>query len=155
MSAPDHDPEPDPELAPRLRTIHPEGWRAPSGYANGVLSEAPGRLLSVAGQIAWDAEGRLVGEDDFAVQFRQALSNVVDVVRAAGGEPRHVQEMTVYVTDKHAYVASVKAVGGAWRELMGRHYPAMALVQVADLLEEGALVEIQARAVLPPETPDP
>lgn len=131
----------------QLRTIEPEGWKSPRGYSNGVLVEG-GRLLFVAGQIAWDAEQRLVGHGDFAVQFRQALANVVAVVRAAGGAPEHLASLTIYVTDKAAYLAERRAVGDAYRELLGRHYPAMALVQVADLLEDGALVEIQAVAAL-------
>jgi len=131
------------------KTIQPDGWKAPRGYSNGVLVRAPGALLEVAGQIAWDAEQRLVGAGDFAAQFRQALANVVAVVAAAGGEPQHVTRLTIYVTDKHAYLACAKELGAAYRELLGRHYPAMALVEVADLLEEGALVEIEASAALP------
>ena len=133
----------------QLDSIQPDGWAAPRGYANGVLVEGAGRLLFVAGQVAWDAEQRLVGGDDFAAQFRQALRNVVDVVREAGGAPEHLVRLTLFVVDKDAYVASLKAVGAAYRELVGRHYPAMALVQVAALLEEGALVEIEATAALP------
>jgi len=133
----------------RIESIRPEGWDPPKGYENGVVVEGAARLLFVAGQIAWDAHQHLVGAGDFSVQFRRALMNVADVVRAAGGEPEHVVEMTVYVTDKRLYLSHVKAVGEAWRDVMGRTYPAMALVEVADLLEEGALVEIQARAALP------
>ena len=133
----------------RSRAIEPEGWRAPRGYANGVLVEGAGRLLFVAGQIAWDAEQRLVGGDDLAAQFAQALRNVVAVVRAAGGGPEHLARMTVYVTDKRRYLAATKAIGALWREVVGRHYPAMALVEVAGLLEDGALVEIEATAALP------
>jgi len=129
-------------------TIHPEGWAPAKGYANGVLVPAGGRHLFIAGQVAWDAEQRLVG-DDFAGQFRQALANVVAIVRAAGGEPEHLARMTIYVTDKDRYEASLKQIGAAYRELMGKHYPAMALVQVAALLEAGAEVEIEATAVLP------
>jgi enamine deaminase RidA (YjgF/YER057c/UK114 family) len=134
----------------KRETILPEGWKAPSGYSNGVLVEGGGRQLFVAGQVSWDANAELVGPGDFVAQFRQAVANVVTVVRAAGGEPEHVAEVTVFVTDKAAYVDHLKAVGAAWRDVMGRHYPAMALVVVKDLLEEGALVEVQARAVLPP-----
>lgn len=132
----------------KRRSIRPPGWAAPRGYENGVLVEGAARLLFVAGQIAWDAEQRLVGAGDFAAQFRQALSNVVAVVRAAGGAPEHLTSLTLYVTDKRAYLAAREAVGAAYRELVGKHYPAMALVQVADLLEDGALVEIQAVAAL-------
>ena len=128
--------------------VEPEGWKAPRGYANGVVVEAGARLVFVAGQIAWDAEQRLVGAGDLAAQFAQALRNVVSVVEAAGGRAEDLVRMTVYVTDKRAYLAATRAVGAAWRETVGRTYPAMALVQVADLLEDGALVEIEAVAAL-------
>lgn len=132
-----------------LEPIQPPGWAAPKGYSNGVLAPAGSRLLAVAGQIAWDAEQRLVGREDFALQFRTALANVVAVVRAAGGGPEHLLQLTIFVTDKGAYLACTRELGAAWKELVGRHYPAMALVEVADLLEEGAQVEIQALAALP------
>jgi enamine deaminase RidA (YjgF/YER057c/UK114 family) len=105
-------------------------------------------VLFVAGQVSWDAESQLVGAGDFPVQFRQALANVRAVLDAAGVAPARVGRVTVYVTDKRAYLAAIKAVGAAWREHFGRHYPAMSLVQVADLLEEGAMVEIEATAVI-------
>ena len=133
----------------KLVVVEPPGWKAPKGYANGVLVENAGRMLHVAGQIAWDAEQRLVGRGDFAAQFEQALANVCAVVRAAGGEPAHLAKMTIYVVDKRAYLAATKASGEAWKRHVGRHWPAMALVQVADLLEDGALVEIEAVAALP------
>ena len=111
------------------------------------------RLLSVAGQIGWDENARLVqpaaGEDAMVAQFAQALRNVMTVVRCAGGEVKDVMSLRIYVTDKHRYKAHTKAIGGHYRESLGRHYPAMALVQVADLLEDGALVEIEALAALP------
>jgi len=132
-----------------LRAIQPDGWKRPSGYSNGILVEQPARWLFVAGQIAWDAQQRLVGAGDFQAQFRQALANVVAVVTSAGGRPEHVVEVTIYVTDKTAYSADLRALGAIWREVLGKHFPAMALVEVAALLEEGALVEIQARAALP------
>ncbi len=131
----------------RMTTIQPPDWAQPKGYANGVLVEG-GALLFVAGQIAWDAEQQLLGAGDFAVQFNQALANVVAVVRAAGAEPGHLARMTVYVTDKQLYLAATREIGAAWREHVGRHWPAMALVEVADLLEDGALVEIEAIAAL-------
>jgi enamine deaminase RidA (YjgF/YER057c/UK114 family) len=124
------------------RTIQPPGWPPPRGYSNGMLA---GGLLAVAGQIGWDASGRLVS-DDFAAQFEQALGNVVAVVRAAGLLPADVIQMRIYLTDRDEYRACVRAIGAAWRRHMGRHYPAMALVQVAALLEEGAKVEIEALA---------
>jgi len=127
----------------------PPGWAAPRGYANGMLVPAGARLCFVAGQIAWDPEQRLVGAGDLALQFRTALANVLAVVAEAGGEARHLVSMTVYVTDKRAYLEATREIGRHWRELCGRHFPSMALVEVADLLEEGALVEIQAVAALP------
>ncbi|MDP6537940.1 MAG: RidA family protein [Planctomycetota bacterium] len=130
------------------RVIQPEGWDAPSGYANGILVEPGAKLLFVAGQVAWDERKQLVGEEDFVAQFAQALSNVVAVVRAAGGEPDDIARMLVMVTDKQAYLANLPALGAAWRECMGRHFPAMALVQVAGLVEEGALLEIEATAAI-------
>jgi enamine deaminase RidA (YjgF/YER057c/UK114 family) len=135
-------------MSPRIETVEPDGWAAPKGYANGVLVEGAARLLFVAGQVAWDAEQRLIGTGDFAAQFRQALANVLAVVRAAGGAPESIVRMTVYVVDKREYLAARAPIGAAWRELLGRHFPAMALVQVADLLEDGARVEIEATAAL-------
>lgn len=132
-----------------LEPVQPDGWRAPRGYSNGMLAPAGARILFVAGQIAWDAEQRLVGAGSFAAQFEAALANVLAVVRSAGGEPQHVARLTIYVTDKRAYEAALPEVGDAYRRSMGRHFPAMSLVQVAALLEPGALVEIEATAALP------
>ncbi len=126
--------------------VQPPGWAAPRGYSNGYRL---GNVLFVAGQIAWNERCELVGVCDFAAQFRQALSNVRAVLDAAGCPPERVGRVTVYVTDKQAYLAAGKEVGRAWRDCLGRHYPAMALVQVADLLEPGAMVEIEATAVFP------
>jgi enamine deaminase RidA (YjgF/YER057c/UK114 family) len=111
-------------------------------------------VLFVAGQIAWDAESRLLGIGDMGAQFDQALANVRAVLDAAGCPPQRVGRVTVYVTDKRAYLQATRAIGASWRAHFGRHYPAMALVQVADLLEDGAMVEIAATAVLPKEHPD-
>lgn len=108
----------------------------------------PGRLLFVAGQIAWDAEARIVS-DDFAEQFAQALGNVVAVVREGGGGPEHIGQLTIYVKDKQAYLADLAGVGAAYKAQMGKNFPAMALVEVQDLLDPGAQVEIQALAVVP------
>ncbi len=132
----------------QIDTVQPAGWKQPKGYSNGVTVAGAGSLLFVAGQIAWDAQQKLVGGGDFAAQFAQTLRNVVSVVNAAGGDPRHIVRMTIYVTSKREYLAATSAVGNAWREIIGKHYPAMALVEVAGLLEEGALVEIEATAVL-------
>lgn len=131
-----------------LQPIAPPGLAAPKGYSHGVLAPAGGRLLFVAGQIAWDGEGRLAAAD-FAGQFARALENVLAVVRAAGGGPEHVARLTVYVADRREYLAALGAVGEGYRRIMGRWYPAMALVEVQALLEPGARVEIEATAVLP------
>lgn len=132
----------------RLDVVQPDGWPRPRGYSNGVVVEGATRLLFVAGQIAWGADETLVGRGDFARQFDQALGNVAAVVRAAGGRPDAIVRLTIYVTDKRAYLDALAGVGEAYRRHLGRHYPAMALVQVADLLEDGALVEIEATAAL-------
>lgn len=126
--------------------VAPEGWVKPRGYSNGM--RARGELLAVAGQIGWDAAGRLV-EGGFAEQFGRALANVVDVVRAAGGQAADLISLTIYVVDRQEYVAALAAVGERYRAIMGKHYPAMALVVVAGLLEPAARVEIQGLAVLP------
>jgi len=128
--------------------INPEALGAPRGFSHGMLAPAGGRLLCISGQIAWDGERRLVAAD-FAGQFGRALDNVVAVVRAAGGGPEHVMRLTVYVTDRQQYLGDLAAVGEAYRRVMGRRYPAMALVEVAGLLEPGALVEIEGTAVVP------
>lgn len=135
----------------RMTMINPEALGAPRGYSNGVLVEG-GRLLFVAGQIAWDDRQQIVSQD-FSEQFAQALANVLRVVRAAGGAPESLAQLRVYVTDKRAYMAGLKRVGAAYRELMGRHYPAMALVEVAALVEDLAQVEIEAIACLPADSP--
>lgn len=126
--------------------VEPAGWAPPRGYSNGYRL---GDVLFIAGQVAWDAEQRIVGPGDFATQFRQACRNVRAVLDAAGLGPERLGRVTVYVTDKQAYVDALKPVGAAWRECFGRHYPAMTLVQVAALLEEGAMVEVEATAVFP------
>jgi enamine deaminase RidA (YjgF/YER057c/UK114 family) len=133
-----------------MKIINPESLGRPRGYANGVLAEAGGRLLFVAGQIGWGEHQRLVG-DDFVEQFARALANVVAVVKEAGGSPERIARLTVYVTDKREYIARSVEIGERWRALMGRHFPAMSLVEVKSLLEDGAKVEIEATAVLPPE----
>lgn len=127
-------------------TINPAGWPRPSGYANGVVAE--GRYLAISGQIGWNERYELVGED-FLEQARQALRNVVAVLRAAGGAPEHLVRLTWYITNKGEYRTNLAALGSAYREIVGNVYPAMALVQVAALLEEGAKVEIEATAILP------
>lgn len=122
------------------------GWPAPRGYANGMIGA--GRTLHVAGQIGWDASG-VFHTDDLIEQFAQALDNVLAVVRGAGGEPTDIASMTVFVTDLPAYRAGRRALGPIWKARLGTHYPAMALVGVAGLVEPRAKVEIQAVAHLP------
>ncbi|MCC6407737.1 MAG: RidA family protein [Planctomycetes bacterium] len=132
-----------------LQTFNPSGWKTPKGYSNAVVAPPGAKLVFLAGQVAWDANEQLVGAGDFARQFEQALSNVVVALRAAGGEPAHLATLTIFVVDKQQYMAATKDLGAIWKRLVGRHYPAMALVQVAALLEEGALVEIQGIAAIP------
>jgi enamine deaminase RidA (YjgF/YER057c/UK114 family) len=128
--------------------INPPRLGSPRGYSNGMLAPPGSRLLCIAGQIAWNSRQEIVG-DHFAEQFGQALANVLAVVEEAGGLPEHLLQLTIYVTDKKLYLEHLKEVGATWRSLVGRHYPAMALVEVKGLLEEKALVEIQALAALP------
>ena len=127
--------------------IQPEGWVPPKGYANGVV--ASGKMLFTGGMVGWDPTKAIATfPETFDAQFAQALSNVMAVVKAAGGKAEDIVRMTVYVTDKKEYLASLKDIGAAWKQHLGRHYPAMALVQVAALVEDAAKVEIEATAVL-------
>ncbi len=128
-----------------LHVVNPEGLAKPRGYSHGV--KGAGELLFVAGQIGWNRDERLVS-DDFVAQFAQALDNVLDVVWAGGGTPASVARMTVYVTDKTEYLRDTRRLGEAWRQRMGAHYPAMALVEVKGLLAPGAKVEIEATAIV-------
>ena len=131
------------------RPINPAELGAPRGYSNGMLTPPGARLLFVAGQVGWDGNQEIVGES-FAEQFGQALANVVTVVREAGGRPEHLARLTIYVVDHHDYLAALGEIGTVYRAIMGRHYPAMALVEVKALLEPGAKVEIEGTAALPP-----
>ena len=128
--------------------INPPTLPRPRGYNHGVRAWPVGRLLFLAGQIGWNAKGELVSEQ-FVPQFRQALSNVMDVVREAGGTAESVGRLTIYVTDRRKYLEALAEVGAAYRSVMGKHFPAMALVEVAALLEPRALVEIEGTAVIP------
>ncbi len=130
-----------------MRTVDPKGWPRPKGYSNGILVPPGRQLLFVAGMVGWDEREQIV-PGGFAAQFEKALANVVAVVREAGGAPEDVVRMLVFVTDKDEYLAARPALKDAWRRTMGRHYPTMALVQVAGLLETGAKVEIEAVAAL-------
>ena len=126
--------------------LQPAGWARPKGYANGIATS--GRQVYVAGQIGWDAECRFVG-DGFASQVRQALSNIVLVLAEAGGRPEHLVRLTWYITSRDEYLAQIGEVGAAYREVIGRHYPVMSVVQVTALVEAQAKVEIEATAVIP------
>ena len=133
------------ETGPRV--LQPSGWPRPRGYANGVLTESGGRLLFIAGQIAWDEPQTIVGSD-LVAQFERALANVIAVVTAAGGSPEQIARLVIYVTDKNDYRAQTRAIGERYRALMGRHFPAMVLVEGKSLLDDAAQVEIEAIAVL-------
>ena len=127
------------------RVLLPEGWPRPKGYSNGI--EATGRMVFVAGQIGWDTEGRF--PDSFAAQFRQTLDNTLAVLAEAGAGPEHIVRMTWYVVDKAEYLAALRDVGAVWRERIGPHYPAMAVVEVKGLIEDAARIEIETTAVIP------
>lgn len=138
-------------MSPRLVMVNPEALGAPRGFSHGVLAPAGSRLLFVAGQVGWDAHQRLA-PGGFVAQFERALENVRTVVEQAGGQMNELCRLTIYVTDRRQYEAELRAVGEAYRRVVGRHFPAMALVEVAALLEPGALVEIEATAALSPRT---
>src|SRR5205085_5655225 len=129
-----------------MEVLLPQGWPRPKGYANGVA--ARGRQVYIAGMIGWDAQGRF-HSDDFAQQAQQALQNIVEVLRVAGGKPEHIVRMTWYVTDKREYLAAGREVGRTFREVIGSYDAAMTAVQVAALIEDRAKVEIEATAVIP------
>jgi enamine deaminase RidA (YjgF/YER057c/UK114 family) len=129
-----------------LEFLQPEGWAKPIGYANGVA--ARGRTIFVGGQIGWNANSEFE-TDDFVAQVRQTLENVVAVLRSGGAEPHHITTMTWYFTDKQEYKNNLRGIGQAYREIIGRHFPAMAAVQVVALVEDRAKIEIQATAVVP------
>ncbi len=133
------------------RILLPDGWPRPRGYANGV--SARGRQIHVAGQIGWDPSGQLVGPD-LVSQARQAMRNIVDVLACDGARPAHLVRLTWYVTSRDDYVANAKALGTAYRDVFGDHYPAMSAVQVCALIETGAVVEIEATAVVPDSDAD-
>jgi enamine deaminase RidA (YjgF/YER057c/UK114 family) len=125
----------------------PEGWAKPIGYANGIA--ARGRLVFVAGQIGWNPATCQFETDDFAAQTEQTLRNVAAVLREAGAGPEHIARMTWYITDKPAYLAARREIGRSWRDILGRIYPAMAVVVVSALIEDRAKIEIEATAVVP------
>lgn len=127
--------------------INPESLGAPSGYANGVLAESAGRLLFIAGQIGWNEHQRIVSSD-LVEQFDRALANVIVVVTEAGGKPEQIARLIIYVTDKSDYRTRMKEIGERYRARMGKHFPAMVLVEVKSLLDDDAKVEIEGIAVL-------
>jgi enamine deaminase RidA (YjgF/YER057c/UK114 family) len=130
-----------------MRTLLPEGWAPPVGYSNGI--EAPaGRLVFVAGQVGWDAR-QVFRSEEVAAQFEQALINVLAVVAQAGGRPEHICRITAYCCDKPAYLAARGELGAIWRRHMGRHYPAMSMIFVSDLLDSPGRIELEATAVIP------
>jgi enamine deaminase RidA (YjgF/YER057c/UK114 family) len=129
-----------------MKILQPPGWARAKGFANGIA--ASGKLVFIAGQIGWTGDCKWEARD-FAGQFRQALLNVITVLKEAQGRPEHIVRLTWYVLDKHEYLNSLKGVGEAYRQLMGKHYPTMAVVQVSGLVEDEARLEIEATAVVP------
>ncbi len=130
----------------KLEVLQPDGWTRPKGYSNGIV--ARGRIVFIGGQIGWDAQQKFVASD-LVGQARQALANIVAVLAEAGGQPEHIARMTWYVVDRREYIASQQALGAVYRDVIGRHFPAMTAVQVSVLMEEAARVEIEATAVIP------
>jgi enamine deaminase RidA (YjgF/YER057c/UK114 family) len=129
-----------------LQILQPPGWARAKGFSNGIA--CAGKLVFIAGQIGWTGEGKWEARD-FAGQFRQAIKNILAVLAEANGKPEHIVRLTWYVLDKQEYLDSLKGVGEAYRELMGRHYPTMAVGQVSGLVEDEARLEIEATAVVP------
>jgi enamine deaminase RidA (YjgF/YER057c/UK114 family) len=129
-----------------MKILQPPGWARARGFSNGIA--ASGNLVFIAGQIGWTGQGKWEARD-FAGQFRQALKNILEVLAQANGKPEHLVRLTWYVLDKQEYLDSLQGVGAAYRELMGKHYPTMAVVQVGALVEPEARLEIEATAVVP------
>ena len=129
-----------------MQILQPPSWAKAKGFSNGIA--ANGRLVFIAGQIGWTGQGKWEATD-FGSQFKQTIKNILDVLAEAGGKPEHIVRLTWYVIDKQEYLSSLKEVGAAYRELMGRHYPTMAVVQVSGLVEGEARLEIEATAVIP------
>ena len=129
-----------------MQILQPPGWARAKGFSNGIACR--GKLVFIAGQVGWSGQGEW-RERSFAGQFRQALQNILDVLKEAEGRPEHIVRLTWYVLDKQEYLGALREVGAAYRELMGRHYPVMAVVQVSGLVEDQARLEIEATAVIP------
>ena len=132
-----------------IQILQPPGWAKPRGFSNGIA--ATGKLVFIAGQIGWTGDGKWEAKD-FAGQFRQTLKNTLAVLAEAGGRPEHIVRMTWYVTDKKEYLGAIREVGAAYRELIGKHYPVMAVLQVGGLIEDEAKLEIETTAVIPDVT---
>ncbi|MGO9703281.1 MAG: RidA family protein [Xanthobacteraceae bacterium] len=130
-----------------MSVLFPQGWAPPIGYANGIVVPA-GRMVFIAGQVGWDEQQRFHSEH-LAPQFEQALTNVLTILAQAGGAPSHICRMTAYCIDRPAYLAARSELGGIWRQLMGKHFPAMSMLFVADLLDHPAKIELEATAVIP------
>jgi enamine deaminase RidA (YjgF/YER057c/UK114 family) len=137
---------PDNRKRMAMEILQPRGWKKPSGYSNGIKAE--GRMIFVAGQVGWDEEQRFTS-DELTGQVRQALENIVTVLREGNAKPEHIVRMTWYVTDIKNYRSSTREIGTIYRDVIGNHYPAMTLIEVADLVDEGARVEIEVTAVVP------
>ena len=129
-----------------MKILQPPGWARAKGFSNGI--SCSGKLVFIAGQVGWSGQGVWEARD-FAGQFRQAIRNIISVLHEAGGKPEHIVRLTWYVLDKQEYLGALKDVGAAYRELMGKHYPTMAVVQVGGLVEDQARLEIEATAVIP------
>ena len=130
-----------------MQVLLPAGWAPPIGYSNGIAVDA-GRIVFIAGQVGWDAQQRFHSEG-IAPQFEQALRNVLAVLAEAGGKPEHICRITAYCCDKPAYLAARKDLGAIWRKLMGKHFPAMSMIFVSDLLDSPGKIELEATAVVP------
>jgi enamine deaminase RidA (YjgF/YER057c/UK114 family) len=129
-----------------MKVLHPRGWKPPVGYANGIA--ASGTIVFVAGQVGWDTQ-QVFHSEELAPQFQQALENIFAVLAEAGARPEHICRMTAYCCDKPAYLAARAELGRIWRRLMGRHYPAMSMIFVSDLLDAPGKIELEATAVIP------
>ena len=131
-----------------MKVLLPQGWKAPVGYANGIA--ARGTMVFVAGQVGWDSQQQFASEK-LEIQFEQALQNIIAVLAEAGARPEHICRMTAYCCDKPAYLGARAELGRIWRRMMGRHYPAMSMIFVSDLLDSPGKIELEATAVIPDE----
>jgi enamine deaminase RidA (YjgF/YER057c/UK114 family) len=132
----------------KIDFLNPASLAQPKGYTHGIKTSGASTLLFLGGQVAWDPNGRLIGENDIVAQFDKALENLLVVVRDAGGAAENIVKLNIYVTDKAAYLSGMRAAGQAYRKHMGKHFPAMTLVEVKSLYEDGAMVEVEGLAVL-------